>query len=234
MMFTHVNEAVLKSLPNFALVLTVIDNVTIEISNFSLFQKYIEQVKKEITKTTTLKQLRNHQIVRAYREFYWHYLKIDPTKIRPSGEALARRLLRGRKFPKLVNLVDAYNLASARTFIAFGAYDYDKLHFPLFFKFAEMGTSFLGINMKEPKPLKGFELLIMDQEGIINVYPYRDAQRTRITGKTKKVLLITAGVPKLDKETLTKATQTALKYIKEFVARVQIQEPQIIYLKKKN
>ena len=234
MMFTQIDSVGLERLPNFALILTIIDDVTIELSDFFLFHKYVEQVKKEITKTTTLKQLRNHQIVRAYRDFYWHYLKIDPTKIRPSGEALARRLLRGKQFPKLVNLVDAYNLASARTFVSFGAYDYDKLQFPLYFKFAEEDTSFLGIRMKDPKLLKGSELLLMDQDGIVNIYPYRDAQRTRITGKTKKVLLITAGVPKLDDETLTKATQTALKYIKKFVTDAQIQDSQIIYLKKRN
>ena len=233
-MFIQVDETIQEKLPNFTLILTVFDNVTITLSKYSLFRRYVEIVKKDIKKELTIKRLRNHPIIRAYRDFYWHYLKIDPTKIRPSGEALARRLLRDKEFPKLVNLIDAYNLASAKTFISFGAYDYNKLKFPLYFSFAQKDMPFLGIGMKEPKYLKGTELLLMDQEGIINVYPYRDANRTKITGATKKVLLVTAGVPKIDEDTLLKATQTALRYIKKFVPDVTTQDSQIIYIKDKN
>lgn len=230
----QIDEKVLEKLPNFTIVLTIIDNVTITLSKYALFKRYVELVKKDISKKITVKQLRNHPTIRAYRDFYWHYLKIDPTKIRPSGEALARRLLRDKDFPKLVNLVDAYNLASAKTFISFGAYDYDKLQFPLYFSFAQKDTPFLGIGMKEPKYLKGTELLLRDQEGIINVYPYRDANRTKITGATKKVLLVTAGVPNIEEPTLLKATQTALRYIQKFVPDAIVQEPSLFYIKDKN
>ena len=233
-MFIQVDETIQEKLPNFTLILTVLDNVTITLSKYSLFRRYVEIIKKDIKKEVTVKRLRNHPIIRAYRDFYWHSLKIDPTKIRPSGEALARRLLGDKEFPKLVNLVDAYNLASAKTFISFGAYDYNKLKFPLYFSFAQKDTPFLGIGMKEPKYLKGTELLLMDQEGVINIYPYRDANRTKITGATKKVLLVTAGVPKIDEDTLLKATQTALRYIKKFVPDVTTQDSQIIYIKDKN
>src|SRR5512137_502425 len=44
--------------------------------------------------------LRDDPTVRAYRDFYWR-LGIDPTKTRPSGEALMRRVLNGNELPNI-------------------------------------------------------------------------------------------------------------------------------------
>jgi len=49
--------------------------------------------------------LKNDSVVRAYRDFYWR-IGIDPTKTRPSGEALRRRLARGNRFPRINIVVD--------------------------------------------------------------------------------------------------------------------------------
>jgi len=155
-------------------------------------------------------------IIRAYRDFYWRYLNIDPTKIRPSGEALARRVLQGKDIPRINNLVDAYNLASMRTFIAFGAYDLDEIQLPLYFKIPNPGEEFLGIGMKEPKKLSGKELALYDQKGIIALYPYRDSERTKIRDKTKNVLLITCGVPGISRDKLNEAEFIATNYIIRF------------------
>jgi len=47
-----------------------------------------------ISASASLEGLKEDPVVRAYRDFYWR-LGIDPTKVRPSSEALARRALRG-------------------------------------------------------------------------------------------------------------------------------------------
>jgi len=63
-----------------------------------------------ISASASLEGLKEDPVVRAYRDFYWR-LGIDPTKVRPSSEALARRALRG-EFPRVSPLVDAGNVAS--------------------------------------------------------------------------------------------------------------------------
>lgn len=63
-----------------------------------------------------LEQLKNDLTVRAYRDLFWA-LGIDPTKTRPSGETLLRRVLHGDEVPKISTVVDAYNLASLETII---------------------------------------------------------------------------------------------------------------------
>ncbi|MFN3268498.1 MAG: phenylalanine--tRNA ligase beta subunit-related protein, partial [Zestosphaera sp.] len=65
--------------------------------------------------------LKDNEVIRAYRNFYWK-IGIDPTKTRPSSEALIRRLLRG-SFPRLNLVVDAGNIASAETLVPIGIYD---------------------------------------------------------------------------------------------------------------
>ena len=74
----------------------------------------------------TLDQLREEPTFRAYRDFFWR-VGVDPTKTRPSSEALIRRTLRGSPLPKINSLVDTYNLASIDSAIPIAAFDVDKL-----------------------------------------------------------------------------------------------------------
>ena len=48
----------------------------------------------EAAKRWNLDELKDNQVFRAYRDFFWK-VKVDPTKIRPASEALLRRILRG-------------------------------------------------------------------------------------------------------------------------------------------
>src|SRR6185503_14705258 len=50
-------------------------------------------------------------------------LGIDPTKTRPSNEALLRRVLKGESLYVVNTLVDALNLCSLRAQLPFGLYD---------------------------------------------------------------------------------------------------------------
>ena len=52
-------------------------------------------------------------------------LGIDPTKTRPSNEALLRRALKGETLYRINTLVDALNLVSLREQLPFGLYDLD-------------------------------------------------------------------------------------------------------------
>ena len=97
-MFIQVDETIQEKLPNFTLILTVLDNVTITLSKYSLFRRYVEIIKKDIKKEVTVKRLRNHPIIRAYRDFYWHSLKIDPTKIRPYRKTSIPHRYKATKF----------------------------------------------------------------------------------------------------------------------------------------
>jgi len=179
----------------------------------------LDEFKLEVIRRTkerwTLDQLREQQIFRAYRDFFWR-IGVDPTKIRPAAEALIRRILRSRPIPRINTLVDAYNAASIDTAVALGAFDIDGLAGELLMREAVEGEEFLGIGMEKPVVLKGVEAVVSDSEKLIAVYPYRDAEACKITEDTVNVLLMVCGVPNIDGATLDQAESVAIDYITKF------------------
>jgi DNA/RNA-binding domain of Phe-tRNA-synthetase-like protein len=178
-------------------------------------EKFKVEVMRQVREEYDLDSVKDHPTFRAYRNFFWS-IKIDPTKIRPAAEALIRRILAGKTLPCINTLVDAYNLASIRSRIALATFDADKLEGELLMRFAEEGEQFFGIGMDKPLILKGGEIVVSDEEKLVAIYPYRDADNTKVTKETENVIIVVCGVPGISKETLEKASRVALEYITRF------------------
>ncbi len=208
-------DAQLKTrFPDLTVLTCNVRGVKVEKQNFEL-EKFKEEIMKQVREKYDLDSVKNLLAFRAYRDFFWR-VGIDPTKNRPAAEALVRRILGGRTIPCINTLVDAYNLASIKTEIALAAFDANKLKGNLLMRFAEEGEKFLGIGMEKPMLLQGGEIVISDSEKLVAIYPYRDADSTKITEKTKNVMLLVCGVPGIGEETLQNAAQVALEYITHF------------------
>ena len=178
-------------------------------------EKFKVEVMRQVRNDYNLDSVKDHPTFRAYRDFFWS-IKIDPTKIRPAAEALIRRILAGKPLPSINTLVDAYNLASIKTRIALATFDADKLEGDLLMRFAEEGEQFYGIGMKKPLILKGGEIVVSDDKKLIAVYPYRDADNTKVTEETENIMMLVCGVPGIPKENLENASRVALEYITRF------------------
>ena len=90
----------------------ILKNFDNTIKDYDYSDSVILPETKRINNQYTIENIKEDLIIAAYRSFYWKHLKIDPTKIRPSGEALVRRILQGKKLPKISYFVDAYNWGS--------------------------------------------------------------------------------------------------------------------------
>jgi len=191
-----------------------VKDVKVEKQNAEL-EKFKDEITEKVREKYDLDSVKNLPTFRAYRDFFWR-VGTDPTKNRPAAEALIRRILGGRTIPQINTLVDAYNLASIKTEIALAAFDADRLKGGLIMRFSEKREKFLGIGMEKPMILKGGEIVVSDSEKLVAIYPYRDADDTKITKKTKNVLLLVCGVPGIREETLQDAAQVALEYITRF------------------
>lgn len=159
-----------------------------------------------------LETLKDEPVARAFRDFYWR-IGIDPTKKRPAGEALARRILSGSGIPSINNLVDAGNLASAETLIPIGIYDLDKISGELVLRFAREGEEFVDIKGRK-SGLKPNEIVLVDDVGVVHVFPHRDSQRTMITDATRRALIIGCGVKGVPRELVEEACDKVLQYLK--------------------
>jgi DNA/RNA-binding domain of Phe-tRNA-synthetase-like protein len=191
-----------------------IPNLSIKRENPEL-ESYKKEVTMKIKNTYNLESLKDVEIIRKYRDFFWR-LGIDPTKIRPASEALIRRILQRKKIPKINTAVDAYNLVSIETHIAIGAFDEGLLKGQLTMRTAREGEEFLGIGMKEPKTLEGHEIVVSDEEELIAIYPYRDADKTKVTESTKSIYVLSCGVPGIEMENLIKASLLTKEYYERY------------------
>ena len=72
-------------------------------------------------------------------------LGLDPTKTRPSNEALLRRALKGEGLFRINTLVDAMNLCSLRYQLPFGLYDLDQIRPPVRLRRGAAGEAYEGI-----------------------------------------------------------------------------------------
>lgn len=202
---------VLSKFPELAICMGTVSGVHNEKENDQLRQLK-KVVHEEVKAKYNVEALKNNPTVRAYRDFYWK-LDIDPTKTRPSGEALLRRVLNGNELPKISTVVDAYNLASMQTIVPISGFDRDQLNPPFQVRFAK-NEIFTGIGMDKPIVLTEKTLVLTDEKQVLCVYPYRDSDHTKITLRTQKTVIIGYGAPAIGQEQLKAAVEKTMGYIK--------------------
>jgi len=116
------------------------------------------------------------------RELYRHF-GIDPTRYRPSSEALLRRVLRGERLPRVNSLVDVANVVSLRLQVPIGLYDLAHVRGPLTLRLGREGESYTGIR-KEQVNVAG-RICVADDAGPCG-NPSADSGRTMITTATER------------------------------------------------
>lgn len=112
---------------------------------------------------------------------------IDPTKTRPSSEALLRRVLRGDPFPAVNALVDALNLSSLVEQLSFGLYDLDRVEGDVALRLGAAGEGYEGIR----KAFVGLEgrPALFDARGPFG-NPTSDSARTCTHEGTRRALVV--------------------------------------------
>jgi len=113
---------------------------------------------------------------------------IDPTRVRPSSEALLRRLKKGEPLPRINSLVDVANSLSVQLQVPVGLYDLGKVRGDeLVVRLGAEGESYSGIG-KERVNVAG-RICVADAEGPIG-NPSSDSARTMITTDTERAAWI--------------------------------------------
>ena len=124
--------------------------------------------------------------VSAARALY-RAIGLDPTKTRPSSEALLRRVRRGESLPRINTVVDAGNWCSMEVQLPYGLYDLDRVVPPVEVRRGRDGEEYAGIR-KDVVHLAG-RLVVADQEGPFG-NPSSDSARTMVTTAARRVLVV--------------------------------------------
>src|SRR5688572_27003326 len=111
---------------------------------------------------------------------------IDPTKTRPSSEALLRRVRRGDELPRINSLVDVINWCSLETQLPYGLYDLDRIQGDVMLRLGRAGEEYAGIR-KDAVHVSG-RLTLADGAGPFG-NPTSDSARTMVTTHTSRALV---------------------------------------------
>ena len=125
--------------------------------------------------------------IEVARRLYRRY-GVDPTRTRPSSEALLRRALKGQGFYRLNNVVDTGNWVSLEFLLPLGLYD--RAHIvgsQVRVRVGGEGENFEGIR-KGPVNVGG-RLCVSDEQGAFGS-PTSDSLRTCIRDSTRDVAVI--------------------------------------------
>ena len=125
-------------------------------------------------------------IIASVRTMY-KQLGIDPTKTRPSSEALLRRVRRGDPLPRVNSFVDVINWCSVETQLPYGVYDASKIDGDVTLRRGRAGEQYGGIR-KDTVHVEG-RLALVDAVGPFG-NPTSDSARTMVTTATTRGLVV--------------------------------------------
>ena len=141
----------------------------------------------------------------------------DPSRYRPSAEALRRRLLRGMQLYQIDTLVDIINLVSLRSGFSIGGFDADKI---------QGKQLVLGIG-REGEPYEGIGRGVLNIEGL-PVYrdaiggigtPTSDHERTKMDLGTIHLLAIVNGYS--GEQGLQEAAEFTLDLLRKYASMTE-------------
>ena len=112
---------------------------------------------------------------------------LDPTKTRPSSEALLRRVRRGDQLPRINSMVDVCNWCSLEFQLPYGLYDAAHLNGDVELRLGRDGEAYPGIR-KDDVHVDG-RITLADATGPFG-NPTSDSARTMVTSATTRALLV--------------------------------------------
>ena len=124
-------------------------------------------------------------VVQAVRKLF-RQAGTDPTRYRPSFEALARRMLKGEPFPRIHPAVDFANCLSLRWHVPCCVADRDKVVPPVRMRVGAAGETVESL--RGPFPLEGKPLL-EDASGIYST-PITDSRRASVGPGVKNATFV--------------------------------------------
>ena len=153
----------------------------------------------------------------AVRAMYRRF-GVDPTKTRPSSEALLRRVRKGDPLPRINNVVDVCNWCSLEFQVPYGLYDLSRVRGPVVLRAGLTGESYAGIR-KDAVHLEG-RLVLADDEGPFG-NPTSDSARTMVTPAAASILTVIFAPASVERQALAGMLESTSSRMREFAGGVE-------------
>ena len=138
---------------------------------------------------------------------------IDPTKRRPSSEALLRRVRKGEGLPRINSMVDVCNWCSLEFQLPYGLYDAAHIEGDVVLRLGAEGESYPGIRKDEVHV--GDRITLADSRGPFG-NPTSDSARTMVTPATTRALVVVFAPREIDTRRLDHVVDVTASRMQEF------------------
>lgn len=160
-------------------------NVTLSYDNPSLWEA-IEAGCATIAEQLEVPDIAKQPTIAATRKAYKATGK-DPSRYRPSAEALTRRVVKGKGLYKVNNVVDLLNLVSIRSGFSIGGWDVAHIEETAILGIGQEGEPYAAIGRGELN-IAGLPLF-RDEKGAFGT-PTSDSERTCVRETTTRFLMV--------------------------------------------
>jgi len=138
---------------------------------------------------------------------------IDPTKTRPSSEALLRRVRKGDTLPRINSMVDVCNWCSFEFQLPYGLYDAARIEGDVALRIGREGESYAGIRKDDVHV--GGRIALVDSVGPFG-NPTSDSARTMVTAATTRGLLVVFAPREIETARLTRIMDVTSERMQQY------------------
>jgi DNA/RNA-binding domain of Phe-tRNA-synthetase-like protein len=138
---------------------------------------------------------------------------LDPTKTRPSSEALLRRVRKGDSLPRINSMVDVCNWCSLEFQLPYGLYDAAHIDGDVELRLGRPGESYPGIR-KDAVHVDG-RIALADRVGPFG-NPTSDSARTMVTTATSAAMLVVFAPSEVEGRRLAQVLDATSQRMSEF------------------
>src|SRR6202050_603179 len=204
-------------LPGVKLGAVEADGVRLAPGNQELAQLLAEVCERK-RRDFTLESLAEEKSVRGVRAMFRAW-GMDPSKYRPSSEALLRRVVQGKGLYRVSNVVDIGNLGSLEIGWPYGCYDRAKINPPVALRHGAPGEKYEGIG-KQTWHLEGRPVLA-DPAGPFGS-PISDSTRSMITESAKEIMIVIYAPARVADASLNLATARLRERLTQFASASEV------------
>jgi DNA/RNA-binding domain of Phe-tRNA-synthetase-like protein len=138
---------------------------------------------------------------------------LDPTKTRPSSEALLRRVRKGDSLPRINSMVDVCNWCSLEFQLPYGLYDAAHIDGDVELRLGRAGESYPGIR-KDAVHVDG-RIALADRVGPFG-NPTSDSARTMVTTATTQAMVVVFAPREMEPRRLAQILDATSRRMAEF------------------
>lgn len=191
-----IDKLVLDKIPSLYAKCILINGIFVKPDTYPL----LENRKKEIIEQWSGKtedDLDTDPYITAYRALH-SGINPEGARMLPAVEAMLKRGIMKKKFPRINSIVDTANITSLENMIPVGVFDYDRTEGELKLSLSGKGDAFIPIGSDKQIKLPEYTPVLMDRKGIFSAVGHRDSVRTMISSASRNVIAFSWGTDKIE------------------------------------